>query len=280
MIDAGQTNFEREVIAASREMLVLVDFWAPWCGPCRMLGPVLERLESTMAGQFKLVKVNSDESPALSAEYGVRSIPYVVAFRDGAPVDQFVGALPEGQIRAFLDRLLPKPGESMLSTAAQCRERGDLAGEIDALRAALAVNPALEPARIAYVRALVRDARPGDAEQAFAPLVERARTDRDLAALAVLIEAAKAAGAPGADEDAAASVAAAPDDLERRYRYAKQLIAQSRWQPAMDELLGIIVRDRGFHDDQARKDMIAVFALCDDRALVSEYRRRLGAALN
>ena len=107
MIEVSLNTFEQEVIEASRQLPVLVDFWAPWCGPCRALGPVLERLEASYAGRFKLVKVNSDENPELSEKFMVRSIPYVLAFVDGNPVDGFIGAQPEGQIRPFLDRLLP-----------------------------------------------------------------------------------------------------------------------------------------------------------------------------
>lgn len=111
MSDVTSQNFAQEVIETSRQVPVLVDFWAPWCGPCRTLGPMLEKLEHEYAGKWKLAKVNSDESPELSAHFNVRSIPHVVAFVDGKPVDQFVGVLPESQLRGFLDRVIPQPAE-------------------------------------------------------------------------------------------------------------------------------------------------------------------------
>lgn len=109
MIEASQASFQHEVIEASRQGPVLVDFWAPWCGPCRALGPVLERVEQSYGGRFKLVKINSDDNPELSQQFMVRSIPYVLAFVDGVPVDGFVGAMPEIQVRQFLDRVLAAP---------------------------------------------------------------------------------------------------------------------------------------------------------------------------
>ena len=143
----GQT-FQSDVISASHEVPVLVDFWAPWCGPCRALGPMLERLEQDSAGRFRLVKINSDENPELSAQFNVRSIPYVVAFVDGQPVDSFVGVLPESQLRAFIDRVAPNPSEIERRKAAALAEAGDRAGALASVRAALALDSANDDARL------------------------------------------------------------------------------------------------------------------------------------
>src|SRR6266566_8824724 len=148
MIEIGQTSFEREVIDSSSDVPVLVDFWAPWCGPCRVLGPMLERLERDYGGRFRLAKVNSDQSPELAAQFRVRSIPYVVAFIDGEPVDAFVGALPESQLREFIDRLLPNPSEAERRKARRLAEQGQLAEAVAALRAAIALDPNAAPAHL------------------------------------------------------------------------------------------------------------------------------------
>src|SRR5512135_2086458 len=148
MLNTSGNTFQRDVVDASHEVPVLVDFWAPWCGPCRALGPMLERLEQDAGGRFRLVKINSDENPELSAQFGVRSIPYVVAFVDGRPVDSFVGVLPESQLRAFIDRVAPNPSEIARRKAAALAEAGDRDGALASLRAALALDPASDEARL------------------------------------------------------------------------------------------------------------------------------------
>ena len=279
MIDANQTNFEQEVIEASREIPVLVDFWAPWCGPCRALGPLLEKVERESAGQFRLVKVNSDENPELSAAFSVRSIPFVLLFRDGAPVDSFVGALPEGQIKAFLAKHLPRPGDDALAQARAAMGAGRREEAVEALRTALAVNPALDDARVDYVRALLQLGRAADARIAFEPLKARASADLKFAALALLIDAAEATAALPSEAAAREALEKAPDDLEARWQLAQWLMTRGRWQQAMDELLAIVSRDRKFREDAGRKGMLAVFELCEDASLVREYRRKLASGL-
>ena len=155
MIDASLASFERDVLEASREAPVVVDFWAPWCGPCRALGPLLEKLERESGGRWKLVKVNSDENPELSAQFGVRSIPFVVAFVDGQAHSQFLGAQPEGAIRAFLEKLVPDPSELELRQARAALAGGQAALAEDHLRNAIALDPSNDAARIDMVGILV-----------------------------------------------------------------------------------------------------------------------------
>jgi len=159
MIDVTVENFEAEVLQASTQIPVLVDFWAPWCGPCKSLGPVLEKLEADYGGRFKLVKINSDDEQQISQAFGIRSIPTCVLIKDGKPADGFMGALPEGKVREFLDKHLPSADELIaeedLSEAEQLLAQGDTSSALAKLQEALAVNPANDEARFDYVKLLI-----------------------------------------------------------------------------------------------------------------------------
>lgn len=285
MLNTSGDTFQRDVIEASHEVPVLVDFWAPWCGPCRALGPMLERLEQDSGGRFRLVKINSDDNPELSAQFGVRSIPYVVAFVDGRPVDSFVGVLPESQLRAFIDRVAPNPSEIARRKAAGLIEAGDRAGALASLRAALALDPANDDARL-DLASLLLDAGAGqsgatDAGDVLAKTsVLTQQTPRFRALQTRLDSLVHAATLPSADE-LRRRIDAQPGDLQARADLSRQLIAEGRLEAALEQLLEIVARDRTFDDDYGRKAMLAVFDLMPDRPeVVGAYRRRLASALN
>jgi putative thioredoxin len=286
MLNATEESFQRDVIDASREAPVLVDFWASWCAPCRTLGPLLERLERDGGGRFRLVKVDTDQNQALAAEFGVRSIPFVVAFVDGRPVDHFVGVLPESQLRAFLDRVAPNPSEIERRKAVALRDAGDRAGAMAALRAALALDPGNEDARLDLVALLLDDARtPGSAavDEIRALLAKASALTRQTARFrAAQTELDSLEGAAGLSAEALARhIETQPADLQARADLARVLIARRQYEPALEQLLEIIARDRGFGDDHARKTMLAVFEMMGDRPqVVGAYRRRLASALN
>ncbi len=278
VVDVTSATFEKEVLEASREAPVVVDFWAPWCGPCRSLGPILEKLAAEYGGRFRLAKVNSDENGELSQVFNVRSIPDVRAFFDGRQVDGFMGALPERDVRAFIERIIPSPAEIQRMRAAELRDAGDLAGAASALRKTLELDPRHEVARIDLAELLLEL---GEYEQAEQQLAEvRPNIDWD-ARLAALRQAIAFARAEGNEDELSRRVAANPSDSEARLALAAAFAARKAWREAMDQLLEIVRRDKSWRDGEARKQMLAIFSLAAAQPdLVSEYRRKLASALN
>jgi putative thioredoxin len=276
-------DFMRDVVEASREVPVLVDFWAPWCGPCRQLTPLLEKAVRAAKGAVKLVKMNIDEHPQIPGQMGVQSIPAVFAFQDGRPVDGFMGALPESRIRSFIARLI---GD----------ESADAAADLDAADEALAAGDANTAAQ-AFAEALQKDAeneraaaglakcyiKTGDltrAEQTLA-LVPPAKADSvPVASARASLELARKAANAGDAESLRAKLAANPNDSQSRFDLAVALNAKGDRQGALDELLTIIRKDRAFNDDAARKELLQLFDAwgASDPATISG-RQRLSSLL-
>ena len=269
MIDVTIQNFEAELIQASMQQPVLLDIWAPWCGPCKALGPLLEKLEVAYAGRFKLAKLNSDEQPEiagqLSQAFGVRSIPFCVLFDQGQPVDGFVGALPESQVRAFLDKHVPTADE--LEAEAEVEEAEAMIAEGDAdaalakLQQAVAIDPANDDARFDYVKLLLERGALAQAESAFEPVAKKAATSPRLEALAHWIAAQRVAASAREDAALLAAIGENKRDFSARFELAQKHFAASRFTQAMDELLEIVMRDKAWNGDVARKTYVAVLTL-------------------
>jgi len=281
MSDITSQNFAQEVIETSRQIPVLVDFWAPWCGPCRTLGPMLEKLEAEYAGKWKLAKINSDENPELSAQFHVRSIPYVVAFVDGKPVDQFVGVLPEAQLRAFLDRVIPQPAEVAYREGLAASQAGEIAHAREAFQNALAFDPGFDAARFALVNLLLDTGDAHAAQGEFALLSPKAPQDARYAPLETRLRATERADTLPDAGALRTVVQAQPDNLQARLDLAQQYIAGQDYEAALEQLLAIVERDRAFRDDIARKTMVSVFDMMRDAPqAVSHWRRQLASKLN
>lgn len=300
MIDVTLHNFEAEVMEASRTTPVLVDFWADWCGPCKSLGPILEKLETAYGGRFKLVKVNADEEQQLSSAFGVRSLPTCILLMDGKPVDGFMGALPEGKVREFLDKHLPTPEE--LAAEEEEEEALDLLAEghtdaaLEKLQNAVATDPANEAARFDYVKLLLQMGRNDDAKVAFAPVIATAPQNRRFDALQRWMNAidsiAETPDFAAAEAEFDTKIAANRRDFDARFAKAQLLMATQRWTEAMDELLDILMRDKAWRDDLARKTYIAILELIEppkakvadgqippQDPTVASYRRRLSSVV-
>jgi putative thioredoxin len=294
MIDITIENFEQEVIAASMSQPVLVDFWAPWCGPCKSIGPILEKLETEYGGAFKLAKVNSDEEQQLAGAFGIRSIPTIVLMKNGQPVDGFMGALPEGKVREFLDKHVQAlAGEEEEEEALpEDESAADPQAQLEKLQHAVATDPSNDDARFDYVKALLLAGREADARRAFEPVANKAALSRRIDALARWLDAIGFAGSQPSAADLDARIAANRRDFQARFDRARLLVAQQRWTEAMDELLEILMRDKSWSEDLARKTYIAILEIIEppkpkvaegqvppEDPTVATYRRRLSSVV-
>jgi len=275
-LDVGLADFAQSVLEESKHRPVVVDFWAPWCGPCKSLKPVLEKIAAEYGGKFLLAKINSDDNQELAARYGVRGIPSVKAFVNGQMVDEFSGALPEGEVRAFLDRLVPSPADELRQQAADARLAGDVSGALKRLADASRLDPDHVGVRLDAAEIMLDLNEADEASRLIGSVPDDA--DPRVPALKARLQFM---GAAGEDEAAlTARVAANGNDLEARLKLANLFIAAGRHEAGMDQLLEIVRRDRGFGDDIGRKTLLSVFNLLGGGGLVSRYRRLLASVLN
>ncbi|HYA76926.1 MAG TPA: tetratricopeptide repeat protein [Burkholderiaceae bacterium] len=283
-IDVSQEDFSTQVLEASRTMPVVVDFWAPWCGPCKALGPILDRVVADFGGKLRLAKINTDENQELAAHYGVRGIPSVKAFIDGQLVDEFSGALSEPQVRRFLEGLLPSPAQPILLEAQAARQRGNVAQARTLLQRALELDPSHPQAQLDLADVEIESGNVEPASQLLAAFEPEDSSQRErFDALKARLKLAEAAR--GADALAlAARVSADPTDLGARLALAQTLALREEYRGAFEQLLEIVQRDRSFRDDVGRKTMLTFFQILSTRPeaqdLVREYRTALARTLH
>jgi len=318
MIDVTLENFETEVIAASHQVPVLVDFWAPWCGPCKTLGPLLEKVEADYGGRFKLVKIDSDQEQQLAQAFGIRSIPTCVLMINGKPADGFMGAVPESKLKEFLDKHVPSEevleAEAEVEDAQALAEAGDPRAALQKLHEALTLNPGNDDARYDYVKLLIESDMIEDAEAALAPTLAYIPKQQRFEALAQFLDAIKfvltddkGLWTPAQFDEV---IATNKRDFDTRLAKARVLMVGGDWTGSMDELLEIIMRDKAWNNEVPRKTFVAILELLtppkpkadpaaagktaggievlgkvvteqDPQAqLVANYRRKLSMALN
>jgi putative thioredoxin len=282
--DTTTQAFRRDVIEESRRQPVLVDFWAPWCGPCKQLTPVLEKAVRAAKGAAKLVKMNIDEHPTIATQLGIQSIPAVIAFVNGQLADGFMGALPESQITAFLERVTKQEigGEEkeLLKSADAALAAGDAAGAAELYSEVLAGDPANLHALAGLARSYVETGSIEQAKQILAQVPETKRNDTAVAAARAALEVAEQAAQLGPVGELEQKVAANPLDHQARFDLAIALNGNGRRQEALDQLIEIVRRDRKWNDDAARKQLVQFFEAWGptDEHTISG-RRRLSSIL-
>jgi putative thioredoxin len=282
--DTTTQTFRRDVIEESRRQPVLVDFWAPWCGPCKQLTPVLEKAVRAAKGAVKLVKMNIDEHPAVAGQLGIQSIPAVFAFVNGQPADGFMGALPESQVVAFLERLTKQEigaeEKELLKAADAALVAGDAASAAELYSEILAGDPANVHALAGLARAYLETGSIEQARQILAQVPEAKRNDGAVAAARASLEVAEQAAHLGPVAELEQKVAANPLDHQARFDLALALNGNNRRQEALDQLIELVRRDRKWNDDAARKQLVQFFEAWGptDEHTVSG-RRRLSSIL-
>jgi putative thioredoxin len=279
IIEATTQTFAEDVLDRSQTVPVVIDFWAPWCGPCRVLGPVLEKLTAEYGGKFILAKVDTEANPELALRFSIRSIPAVFGLRGGKLIDAFMGAQPESAIRAWLKRLLPTPAESLVAEAIELEATDPKAAE-ERYSAALALDPDLTAAETGLARIALEQRRLEDAAARIAALERRGFLEPAAeiikAELTLQLQAQNAGGV----EEARASVAANPNDLDAKFQLAEALAASGQHADALALCLELVERDRKGIGEQARQTMLAIFQLLPPNSeLVAEYQRQLSMVL-
>jgi putative thioredoxin len=284
--DSDVTTFMADVIDASREVPVIVDFWAPWCGPCKQLGPMIEKAVKEAAGAVRLVKINIDENPEIAQQMRIQSIPAVFAFKDGRPVDGFVGAQPESQIKAFIKKLggpaaaQPSPVQAALEEAKAAMAEGDTGTASAIYGQVLAHEPGNAAAAAGLARCYLAAGDREKAKEVLAGLTSEAKKDPEVTAAISALELAEQGAGAGDIAKLQAQVDSDPKNHEARFDLAAALFAAGKSEAAVDHLLDIFKRDRKWNDEAARKQLVKFFeALGPTDPLTVQARKRLSSLM-
>ena len=282
--DSSDHTFMVDVIEASKEVPIIVDFWAPWCGPCKQLGPILEKVVKGAGGKVKLVKVDIDQSPMVAQQLRIQSIPAVFAFKDGRPIDGFMGALPESQIKMFLEKVVgdsvDSPTDEAIKAAQEALEQGDAQSAGAVFGQVMQEEPDNHVARAGLALACVQVGQVEDARRLIDELPANVRSDQFIAGAISAVELAEQSGDAGDLSDLQAQVDADADNHQARFDLAMALFAAKKSEEAADHLLEIVKRDRTWDDDGARKQLVKFFeAWGPTDKLTIQTRRRLSSLM-
>ncbi|HHY48680.1 MAG TPA: thioredoxin [Alphaproteobacteria bacterium] len=290
--DSTDRAFKADVIDASLEQPVLVDFWAPWCGPCRTLSPTIEKVVNEKQGKIRLVKINIDENPAIAGQLGVQSIPAVFAFAGGRPIDAFIGAYPESEVRRFAENVIakappgrPRPGspeeeiKTLLTAAGESFAAGDLGQAIDLYARVLQRAPENTAALIGIARTYLKAGEVEQAQQALNLVPQAERKGEDYNSVVAALKLQSEAAGLGQAAELEARIAANPDDLQARYDLAVVLNAEGRRAEAVEALVGLMRRDRTWNEDAARKKLLELFDAWGPKDPATLKGRRLLSSL-
>ena len=277
--DTNLESFPDNVLEASMKAPVMVDFWAPWCGPCQTLMPILDKLAEEYQGDFKLAKVNIDEQQALAQQFAVRSVPTVKIVSQGQIVDEFTGALPESEIRDMLAKYIVRQSDSLMASALERYNSGDKAA-LQSMVDIVNADPANNNIRILYVNVLVNEGQLDDARSILQSLPESVRKKPEVSSLLSRLDVMESAAGFGDIETYIETVKQDPDNCEARHQLSVVYIANGRFEEALEQLFEIMKRDRQFNEDIGRKDMIKVFDMLGNSGeLVSHYRKKMASLL-
>ncbi len=279
IVSADDQSFQQVAVERSRQVPIVIDFWAEWCQPCRLLGPILEKLAEEFAGKFVLVKVETEKAPNIAAAFGVQSIPAVYGVRNGQLLDFFVGLLPEGQIRSWIERLLPSPAEQLVAEAKTLEQSDAVAAETKYKEAA-AADPNLSPAKIGLAELFAAQGRIDESSKIINELEERGFLEPEAEKLKARLHlAAQADKASNLDQLQAAAIAN-PHNLQAKLELAEGLASAKQYQLALETALSVVQAGKKEFVEPARELMVDLFRLLEDQPdLVTEYRRKLSTAL-
>ena len=279
IFDVSTENFMAEVMEASQHTLIMLDFWATWCGPCQSLIPVVSKLAEEFNGAFRLAKVNIDENQELAAQFAVRSVPTVKFIKNGNVVDEFTGALPEGEIRKFLDKHIEKESDKLLDAALAQYEAGENIKAIEAIQDISKLDPNNPRIALVYADLMIREKRYDLAQEVLQSLSYETRQTEQVAAMLAKIEFATTAADLPSENELLNAIAEDPTNSKARHQLSTLYTTQGEYEKALEQLLEIVKRDRQYEDDAGRKAMLKLFDMLGNNELVHQYRRKMMAAL-
>jgi len=281
VVDVDRETFHARIVETSRRVPVLVDFWAEWCAPCRMLSPVLDTLAEEYGGAFILAKVNTDEQQVLATEYGIRSLPTVLLIRDAEVIEQFSGVQPESTIRALLDRHVERASDRAVARAQALLTDGAGEEAMRCFRTALTDDPENHRVHVAFAAALIDRAEYAEAERVLHSLPAGKQEDDEVRRLFTRLTFARAAAGAAPVAELVRSIAADPGNCEARYQLGALKVQAEDYEGAMEQLLEIMRRDRGFKDDAGRKGLVELYGLLGrDDERVARYRSLMAQVLH